>query len=303
MKIIITGGTGLIGRKLSVELVNSGHEVIVLSRFPMEYQDIFPAGVKIKSWDAENASGLENILSKDVAIVNLAGASIASGRWTSMKKRVIIESRVNTGRAISEAIERAQIKPKVLVQSSAVGYYGVQNDQIITEDKPAGDDFLSNVCIQWEDSSADVERMGIRRLIIRTGVVLDSDEGALPRMVLPFRFFVGGPIGSGQQYLPWIHLDDEVRAIRFLIENEKAQGIFNLSAPNPVTNAQFAHILGRVLGKPSLIPAPTFAIRALFGEMSTVVLDGQRAIPERLLQSGFTFNYEYLEDALKNILL
>ena len=303
MKIIITGGTGLIGRKLSVELVNSGHEVIVLSRFPMEYQDIFPAGVKIKSWDAENASGLENLLSKDVAIVNLAGASIASGRWTSMKKRVIIESRVNTGRAISEAIERAQIKPKVLVQSSAVGYYGVQNDQIITEDKPAGDDFLSNVCIQWEDSSADVERMGIRRLIIRTGVVLDSDEGALPRMVLPFRFFVGGPIGSGQQYLPWIHLDDEVRAIRFLIENEKAQGIFNLSAPNPVTNAQFAHILGRVLGKPSLIPAPTFAIRALFGEMSTVVLDGQRAIPERLLQSGFTFNYEYLEDALKNILL
>jgi uncharacterized protein (TIGR01777 family) len=302
MRIIITGGTGLIGRSLSFDFVNAGHDVIVLSRNPSSYQEHFPSNVTLRSWDAESPSIWGDLLVDDVAIVNLAGSSIASSRWTDTQKNTIVDSRVKAGRAISEAVRQAKIKPKVLVQSSAVGYYGVQDDNIITEADPAGDDFLSDVCVQWENSTSELESMGTRRVIIRTGVVLDADEGALPRMVLPFRFFVGGSIGDGQQYLPWIHLFDEVKAIRYLIENEDAQGVYNLSAPNPVTNAQFAHILGRVLGKPSIMPTPAFAIRTLFGEMSTVVLDGQRAVPERLLQSGFKFKYEQLEEALDNIL-
>ena len=201
------------------------------------------------------------------------------------------------------AIQNAEKKPKVLIQSSAVGYYGAGKDELITETHPAGDDFVSNICKRWEASTAEVEKLGVRRVIIRTGIVLDAHHGALARMILPFKFFIGGKIGNGQQFLPWVHIQDEVRVIKFFLEQEHTNGAYNICAPNPVTNAQFAHILGRVLKRPSLIPTPATAIKILFGEMSTIVLTGQRAIPERLSQVGFKFNYQFLGNALNEILL
>jgi uncharacterized protein (TIGR01777 family) len=200
-----------------------------------------------------------------------------------------------------EAVRLAVNKPEVVVQSSAIGYYGPHGDEQINEEDPAGSDFPSQVCVDWEASTAPIDEMGIRRPIIRTAVVFSNDALALKRMLLPFKLFVGGPIGGGAQWLPWIHIADQVAAIRFLIEHPDASGPFNLCAPDVVTNRDFARTAGRVLGRPSLFPLPGFALRAVFGEMSTVLLDGQRAVPQRLLDVGYTFRFPKLEDALRDL--
>ncbi len=224
-------------------------------------------------------------------------------RWTPGRKRGIRGSRINAGRAVVEAIEDAETKPAVLIQSSAVGYYGPRgDDEPVTEESGKGRDFLSDVCVEWEESTKAVEKKGVRRAIIRTGVVLSAKGGALPRQMLPFKFYAGGPLGSGKQWFPWIHLADEVAAIRFLIENEDAKGVFNLAAPNPVTNAQFSKALGTAMGRPSALPAPGFAFKLAFGEASTILLEGQRAVPQRLQEAGFAFQFETVEKALKDLL-
>lgn len=302
MRIIITGGTGLIGRALAASLAADGSEVIVLSRNPTQAQGL-PAGVRAERWDGRTAQGWGRLADGAAAIINLAGESIAARRWTAGQKRRIIDSRLNAGRAVVEAIDAAAVRPPVLIQASAVGYYGPCGDQEIAEDAGPGNDFLAQqVAVPWEESTASVEAMGVRRVIIRTGVVLSQKGGALPRMVLPFRFFVGGPLGNGRQWFPWIHLADEVAAIRFLMERADARGAFNLSAPNPLTNAEFSRTLGRVMRRPALIPTPALALRLLFGEMATVLLDGQRAVPRRLQQLGFTFKFPHAELALRDIL-
>ena len=306
MRVIVTGGTGLIGTALVKLLAADGHEVIAISRNPRQ-RGPMPENVSFAKWDAKTADGWGHLADGADAIVQLAGASIAGdgflpARWTPERKQVIVDSRVNTGHAVMDAIEKASVKPKVLVQSSAVGYYGTHPNSVeITEESPAGSDWLAEVCVKWEASTAAADAMGVRRPIIRTGVVLDEDEGALPRMALPFKLFAGGPLGSGKQPFPWIHLLDEVRAIRFLIENEDANGAFNLSAPNPLTNAEFGRELGKVLGRPSLIPTPGFAFNIAFGEVATVVLDGQRALPKKLLDMGFEFTYPTAAEALNAI--
>ena len=301
MRILITGGTGLIGRALAADLAQEGHEVVVLSRHPERATDM-PSGVQVQGWDARTAEGWGHLADGADAIVNLAGENLAAGRWTAERKRRIRESRVNAGRAVVAAVEAASRKPRVVVQASAVGYYGPCGDEEITEDHPPGNDFLAQVCVEWEASTAAVEEMGVRRPIIRTGVVLSATGGALPRMLPPFRFGLGGPLGSGQQWFPWIHLADEVGAIRFLIAHEEASGPFNLSAPNPVTNAAFTRALGRVLGRPTFMRVPAFALRLLFGEMGTVLLEGQRAVPKRLLEMGYTFRFAEVEAALRDLL-
>jgi uncharacterized protein (TIGR01777 family) len=236
-------------------------------------------------------------------VVNLAGAGIADEAWSEARKKELEESRVNAGRAIVEAISAASVKPKVLIQSSAVGYYGVQDDDsIITEDSPPGHDFLAGICQSWEASTAPVEAMGVRRVVIRSGVVLDMQGGALPRMVLPFRFFAGGPIGSVRQWFPWIHYCDEVEAIRFLIETEAARGPFNLAAPEPLRNRDFAKLIGKVMKRPAFAPAPGLAFKVMFGEMSTVLLDGQRVVPKRLQELGYQFKFPQAEAALGDVL-
>ena len=302
MRIIITGGTGLIGAALSVSLAGDGHEVILLSRSAQKGRPGLPAGVRLEGWDGRTAAGWGRLADGADAIVNLAGESIAAGRWTAKRKRSILDSRVSAGQAVLEAIRQAGARPQVLVQASAVGYYGPRGSELVTEQAAAGSDFLSQVCRQWEDSTAEVEELGVRRLVIRTGIALSMRGGAFPLMVLPFRFFAGGRLGSGRQWLPWIHMDDEIAAIRFLIENPQASGVFNLSAPEPQTNADFSRLIGRSLNRPSFLPAPAFALRLLLGEMSTLLLDGQRQVPERLLQLGFKFRYNQAEPAIRSLL-
>ncbi len=305
MKVIITGGTGLIGSTLANDLAQGDNEVIVLSRSPSLSQGLH-SKVKIEGWDAKSSRGWGPLASGADAIVNLAGSSIAGDgflpdRWTAERRKTILESRLNAGKAIMQAIDEADVKPKTLIQSSAVGYYGARGAEDITEQSTAGNDFLADVCKQWEASTEAAERIGIRRPVIRTGVVLSTEGGALPRMALPFKLFAGGPLGSGKQQLPWIHLDDEVGAIKFLLKHSTATGPFNLSAPNPLSNAEFGQKLGEVLGRPSFIPVPGFAFKTMFGDVSTVVLDGQRVLPARLLELGYTFKFPTAEAALRDL--
>jgi uncharacterized protein len=301
MRIIITGGTGLIGRQLAASLQQDKHEVIVLSRNPDRPTDL-PAGVRVAGWDGRSAAGWGQWADGAGAIVNLAGAGLADSRWSEQRKHEIVASRVDAGKAVVEAVQAAATKPAVVIQSSAVGYYGSRGGELLTEESQPGNDFLANVCIDWEKSSEAVEALGVRRAVIRTGIVLSAEGGALPKMLLPFKFFAGGKIGSGQQYFPWIHMADQVNAIRFLIDNPQASGPFNLAAPNPPTNATFVKAVGEAMGRPAAMPAPSFALKTAFGEMSTVLLDGQRAEPQHLLALGYRFRFTDLVAALKDVL-
>ncbi|MHB1006332.1 MAG: TIGR01777 family oxidoreductase [Chloroflexota bacterium] len=301
MRVIITGGTGLIGRALAANLGASGHEVIALTRDPSRAARL-PAGVRLERWDACSADGWGALADGAGAIVNLAGENLSAGRWTDTRKARIRRSRVAAGQAVVEAVAAATTKPRVLVQASASGYYGPHGDEVLTEETPPGDDFLALVCREWEASTQAVEAMGVRRAISRTGLVMSVHGGALPLWALPFRFFVGGRLGSGRQWVPWLHLVDEVAALRFLIENEVASGPFNVTAPNPLTNAQFSRVLARTLGRPNLLWVPEFAMEFALGEMSTMMLTGQRLLPARLTALGFTFRYPTLDAALKDLL-
>ena len=301
MRIIVTGGTGLIGTPLCAALAAEGNDVVILTRNP-DKQRTAQAGIRMQAWDGKSGTGWAELVDGAGAIINLAGEGIADGRWSHERKQRIHDSRTNAGTALLDAIEAAQEKPKVLIQSSAVGYYGARQSEIIDESAAAGSDYLAKVCFDWEASTAPAHQMGVRRPVIRTGVVLSNKGGALPKQTLPYKFFAGGHIGSGEQWYPWIHIDDEVAAIRFLLENEQADGVYNLTAPNPLTNKEFSHTIGDVMGRPSLLPVPAIAFKILFGEMSTILLDGQRAIPRRLQEAGFTFKYPNAQDALKQLL-
>jgi uncharacterized protein (TIGR01777 family) len=306
MRIIITGGTGLIGRALAADLAGDSHEVIVLSRRPERVTGL-PAGIRAERWNARTAEGWGPLANGADAIVNLAGEPISGqgfipSRWTAELKGRVRESRLNAGRAVAQAVEAAMDKPRVVIQASGAGYYGAHGDEEVTEEAPAGDNWFGQVAVEWEASTAAVEAMGVRRVIIRSGVVFSTEGGALPRMLLPFRLFAGGPLGSGRQWFPWIHFADEVDAIRFLIENQAASGPFNLTAPNLLTNAEFSRVAGRVLRRPAFVPVPAFALCLLFGEMSTVLLKGQRAISRRLQDLGFTFRFPEAEAALRDLL-
>ena len=312
MRVLIAGGSGLIGRALAAELERGGYEVIVLSRPLAKTGDYrrpqpavslqLPESVRVVAWDGRTAGGWEALADGACAIVNLAGETLAGSRWTVERKRRILESRVNAGRAVVQAVHAAAHRPQVVIQSSGVGYYGPHADEQVDEYAPAGSDFLGRVCVDWERSTAPLAELGVRRAIIRSGLVLSAQGGAFPRLILPFRFFVGGPLGSGQQWFSWIHIADEVAAIRFLIESDGAAGPFNLSAPVPLTNRAFGQVLGRVMGRPSLMPTPGLALRLLFGEMATALLDGQRAVPRHLLEMGFIFRFRELEPALRHLL-
>lgn len=302
MRIIITGGTGLIGRALSKGLLNAGHLVTILSRHPDQGHEM-PNGVRVEGWDGATPQGWGHLVNDADAIINLAGAGIADAPWTDKRKHLIRESRIHAGLAIQKAIEEATNKPKVLMQASAVGYYGQEHgDELVTEDSPPGHDFLAKVCFDWEMATAPVARMGVRRVVMRTGIVLSREGGAFPKMLLPFKFFAGGPLGNGKQWMPWIHIDDQVRAMIFLLTHETANGAFNLSAPNPVTNKQFSQMIGATMGRPAFLPAPSFAIKTALGEMSTILLDGQRAIPQKLEAAGFTFKFGTAQEALSKLL-
>jgi hypothetical protein len=300
MHILISGGSGFIGTALTDSLLVDGHHVVILTRNPQ--RAIVNKGAQLIGWDELGDPKGVDLLSQVEAVVNLAGESIGAGRWTKGRKESILSSRVGAGKLLVEAIRKANRRPKVFIQASAAGYYGPCHAGPVTETSPAGSDYLAEVCTAWEASSTPVEELGVRRAVIRTGVVLSKDEGPLPRMLLPFRLFVGGPLGSGKQGFSWIHPADEVAAIRFLMENEQAVGVFNLCSPNPLSNADFGRTLARVLKRPYWLPVPAFALRLLLGGMSTLVLDGQFMIPARLQELGFRFCFENAESALEDLL-
>ncbi len=299
MRVVITGGTGLIGKALAENLAD-GYDVVVLSRNPQAYSSEMPKGVKLVEYDAESAETFADQVDGAFAVVNLAGAGVADKRWTKERKELILNSRVNVGNAVAEAIRQATTKPQVLVQASAVGFYGDRDDEILTERSVGGSGFLADVVRQWEASTAAVD---VRRVVLRTGVVLSADDGALPQLMLPFKFGVGGNLGDGEQWLPWIHIEDTVRAIRWLIENPKANGVYNLSAPAPMKNTTVTQKLGTILNRPTFVPGvPVFVLNLVLGEMKEAVLSSNRVIPERIRKEGFVFKYADLETALRNLL-
>lgn len=305
MNILITGGSGFIGRTLSAHLIEAGHKVIILSRTPAKQVGKIE-NVEWVGWNGKTPEGWGHLLETCDAVVNLAGQDISGSgffpqRWTKTRKKAIRESRIHAGMAVTNAIRMATRKPSVLVQSSGVSIYGSSHEEIITEDNPPGKGFFASLAQEWEDSSRAVESMGVRRVIIRSGVNLSTQSGALPRMMLPFKLYAGGPFGSGKQYLPWIHPLDEARAIHFLIEQRSAHGPFNLVAPQAVTNAEFGKTLGKLMQRPYWLPVPAFAMRLAFGQVADVVLTGQRAIPQRLQELGFKFLYPDLENALQSL--
>jgi uncharacterized protein (TIGR01777 family) len=300
MRIIVAGGTGFIGTALTKSLLAEGHQVWILTRNLQTARLV--EGARGIGWDGRTTTGWKELVSQVDAIINLTGESLGSGPWTRVRKTWILSSRVESGKAISDAIRQANPRPKVLIQASAVGFYGPRGDEPVTEESTPGSGFLAEVCKVWEGSSQPVEELGVRRVVIRTGVVLSRDEGALQRMMLPFRLFAGGPLGNGRQGLPWIHPADEVAGIRFLLENEKTYGVFNLSAPEPLSNADFGHILAKVMRRPYWLPVPAFALRLYLGEMSNLVLEGQYMLPRRLRELGFRFQFETAEAALRDLL-
>jgi uncharacterized protein len=301
MRVIITGGTGLIGRALATALLQRGDDVIVTSRDPRGTSGL-PRAVGVVRWDCRSPGELAPILVGADAVVHLVGESIGDGRWSDERKRRIRDSRVDSTEALVEALAQTADRPAVLLQASAVGYYGSQGETELDETAPAGEGFLAEVCREWEAAGEPAEALGVRRAVLRTGVVLARAGGALPRLALPFRLFAGGPVGNGRQIVPWIHLADEVGAMRFLLRAAGASGVFNLAAPEPVSNRELARAVGRALHRPSFLPAPVFALRLLLGEMSELVLSSHNVVPDALAAAGYGFRFQTIEAALHDLL-
>ncbi|MGY2752985.1 uncharacterized protein ACVW0Q_001285 [Thermostichus sp. MS-CIW-21] len=304
MRIAITGGSGFIGRRLVARLLERGDEVLVLSRHPEQARRVLGASpnLKLLEYDPYQPQAWASALEGYEAIVNLAGEPLASSRWTEAKKREIRRSRVETTQALVQALASLQQKPRVLLSSSAVGYYGSHPEgDPLTEADPPGQGFLAEVCQAWEAAARPAEELGIRLAILRTGIVLGPDGGALAQMLAPFQFFLGGPIGSGKQWVSWIHRDDWVSLVCFLLQ--QGSGVFNATAPNPVQMEEFCRTLGQVLARPSWLPVPAPALELLLGEAAQVVLTGQKVIPQAALQLGFTFQYPHLKEALRQLLI
>lgn len=296
MNIVIAGGTGFLGSALRAHLGRGGHHVQVLTRRP-------GAGRTDEiAWPADGTLGpWSHALDNADAVINLAGAGLADGRWTPARKELLRASRVRATRSLVLAAQHAAYPPAVLINASGIGYYGDTGGEIVTESTPAGHDFLAQLCVEWEreaEHASDVTRV----VIMRNGVVLEPSGGALARMLLPFKLGLGGPLGSGAQYFPWIHLADWLALVDALLGDTRARGAYNVTAPNPATNADFTRALGRALGRPTFIPVPGFGLRAALGELAETLLTGQRAIPKRAEEMGFTFRYRQIEPALAALL-
>ncbi len=307
MRYIITGGTGVIGTALITSLVADGHEVIILSRDPAHHQ--LPAGVQGVKWDARTAAGWGHLADGAFAIINLAGESIGGsgtiplpGTWSAERKERIKNSRLWAGEAIVAAVAEATVRPEVVFQISGIDYYP-SSDELMTEESERGRQFLADVVADyWEPSTEPVEAMGVRRVVGRTAPLLNLETGPLPASLLQFKLFAGGRLGSGKQWFSWIHTEDAVRAIRFLTEMSAARGIYNLAAPDPVTNKEFTRVLGKVMNRPAFLPVPEFALKLLLGEVAALVLEGRPVSPKKLQAVGFKFKFPKLEEALLDIL-
>ncbi|QFU03170.1 Epimerase family protein [Halomonas sp. THAF5a] len=300
MRVLITGGSGFVGQRLCRRLKEAGHQLLVVSRSPDEVRDRLPEGSDIRR------SVLDFVDTPPDAIVNLAGEPIAAKRWSEAQKERLIDSRVNVTGDLVMLCEQLKASlgrmPKVMVSASAMGYYGDQGDREVTEQTPAHDEFAHRLCKRWEEVARGAEDYGVRVALLRIGLVLDQGGGSLAKMLPPFKLGLGGRFGDGTQFMPWIHREDLVRAILFLLERDDLAGPFNGSAPHPVTNAEFSRTLARQLGRPALMPVPALALEVAFGEMARLLLTGADMRPARLQEAGFAFRFPTLEKALADIL-
>jgi uncharacterized protein (TIGR01777 family) len=285
-----------------VRLKRENHDVVVLTRNVDRARQGLPSGISLERWDgATQGSWLSSLEGADV-LMNLAGESVAARRWTPSQKERILRSRVGGTRVLVRALRSVDRRPSILLNASAVGYYGLAHEEGLTEESPQGSGFLADTARAWEDEACAAETLGVRVIRLRISNVLGGGGGALPKIVLPFRFFMGGHLGSGRQWFPWIHLDDLVRGCLFLIDQKAVSGPVNAVAPEGVTMGTLASSIGRVLRRPSWIPVPSFVLKLLLGEMSEVVLEGARVLPQKLSRAGFQFQFPDLKSALTDLL-
>lgn len=296
MHILITGGTGLIGRRLCAALLARGEQITVLSRRPHLVAGICGAAVRtIRSLDEWTPS-----MHFD-AIINLAGEPIIDARWTTKRRQILLDSRVGLTERLVEKIRQAQIKPRILLSGSAIGYYGTDETQSFTEAAGAGHDFSADLCMQWELAAQSAEELGVRVVFLRTGLVLDEAGGVLKKMLLPFQLGLGSQLGNGRQWMSWIHRRDYLRALLHLLDDTNVKGAFNLTAPLAVTNAEFTKVLAKSLARPALFIAPAFVLKLAMGERSDLLLGGQKVLPQRLLDQQFQFEFADLSSALMDL--
>jgi uncharacterized protein (TIGR01777 family) len=304
MRILIAGGSGFLGTRLTAALCSAGHDVSILSRRADRESTSATTGPRTVAWTPGDSAGAWTRACGPIdAVINLAGASIGDIRWSPARKAELVASRLDATRSLVAFIERATPRPSLLINASAIGFYGDRGADVLTEEDPAGPDFLATLCRDWEGAAREARDVGARVVPLRTGLVLDPGGGALARMLLPFRLFAGGPFGSGRQYVSWIHRDDWVSLVLWILGAPEIVGPVNAATPNPVTNAEFAAALGRALHRPSSLPAPAFALRAALGEMAgPLLLFSQRVMPACASRAGFPFRYATLDRAFSNLL-
>jgi len=299
-KVIITGATGFLGKRITEELISRGDEVTIFTRSAKNAKQNISDAYDYVEWNTELKNWQQKLEDKDV-VIHLAGENVMARRWNVEHKKNILSSRVKGTRSLVNVIEQLKKKPQAFISASAVGYYG-NSEKPVNENSAPGKDFLSGVVSAWESEASKVESCGVRRISIRIGIVLDANEGALVPMINQFKFFVGGPIGKGEQWFPWIHIEDVIQIFLFAIDNQNISGALNASSPNPMRMNEFCKTLGRVMHRPSLVKVPAFIIKILFGEAAEVLLNGAQVIPEKTIRAGYKFKFETAEDALKNLL-
>lgn len=302
MKVVVTGGTGFIGRALCRSLVRQGKGVTVLSRNPVRAKAVLDPSITIAEWDGLTSGMWEAELASAAAVINLAGEPIAGGRWTAKRKRLIVDSRVNATRLLVRAISHHTHRPRVLISASGIGFYGMSEDRLFDERSGPGSDFLADLCVAWEQTALAAQSAGVRAVCLRIGMVLDRDGGALAKMVPPFQAFVGGPIAPGTQWVSWIHRADLIGLIEWSLMNEQVSGPVNAVAPGAVTMRAFSTALGKVLNRPSWVTVPEFALRLRFGELASFLTTGQRVLPNVALEGGYLFRFPELDSALRSVL-
>ena len=302
MNIVVTGGTGFIGRALCAALSDSGHRVVILTRNAEAAFRVLGTTMTAIEWNGRDQGPWEESLEGADAVINLAGAPIADARWTDMRKQLITDSRVLTTRLLVRALSRCSSRPITFISASGIGYYGASDDRRLDEGAARGQGFLADLCLAWEAEALRAAEFGARVVTLRTGMVLEQDGGALPKMLFPFRLFAGGPIMPGSQWVSWIHRRDHIGLIQWALSTTTVSGPINAVAPEPVTMHTFCETLGRVLHRPSWLPVPGIALNILLGELGTLMTTGQRVIPAKAMAGGYAFHYPTLEPALRAVL-
>ncbi len=301
MNIVVAGGTGFIGSALCHSLVGQGHRVNILTRGVRQSAREANTQINWVLWNGQDQGPWEQVLEGADAIINLAGAPIAEARWTDARKQLLTDSRVLTTRLLVRAMSQRASKPATLINASGIGFYGASDDRRLDEGAARGQGFLADLCLAWEAEALRAAEFGARVVLLRTGMVLEQDGGALPKMVLPFQFFAGGPIMPGSQWVSWIHRQDHIGLIQWALTTTSASGPINAVAPEPVTMKEFSEVLGQVLHRPSWLPVPRFSLKILLGELATLLTTGQRVIPTKAITEGYRFHYPTLEPALRAV--